>query len=74
VSYEEAELFAEQENLLFYECSAKTTSNLNEMFLHATNIIYSRMENREPSIEEGVFISMFIETFRQMVSKGEVKK
>jgi len=56
VSKEEAELFAEQENLLFYECSAKTVYNLNEMFLHSTNVVYSRLENKELYNEEEVFL------------------
>ncbi len=76
MSKEEAELFAEQENLLFYECSAKTTFNLNELFLHAANIVDSRLESKELSNEEEVFILLVFKVFefRLMELKEAVKR
>lgn len=40
VSTEEAKQLAEKHNLLFYECSAKTSINVLEAFLQLTRKIY----------------------------------
>jgi len=55
VSFIEAEQFAEEENIFFFECSAKTSYGLNEVFFNAANHVYSRLENKEFYSEEEVY-------------------
>lgn len=47
VSVEEAKLFAEQNNLLFVETSAKTGSNVDAAYINTAKEIMSKIENAE---------------------------
>ena len=52
VSYEEGKNFAEENNLLFFETSAKDGNNIQEIFLESANLLVDKIENREIKLEE----------------------
>ena len=52
VSYEEGKNFAEENNLLFFETSAKDGNNIQEIFLESATLLVDRIENREIKLEE----------------------
>jgi len=57
VSYEEATRFAEDHQLLFLECSAKTGANVEEAFVRSARLIYENIMNGvlDPNaVESGV--------------------
>eukprot|EP00755_Sulcionema_specki_P029376 Sspe_Gene.92033::Locus_63764_Transcript_1_1_Confidence_1.000_Length_808::g.92033::m.92033/K07881/RAB14; Ras-related protein Rab-14 len=57
VSFEEASKFAEENQLLFFECSAKTGTNVEEAFVKTARIIYENIlsGNLDPnSVESGI--------------------
>jgi GTPase SAR1 family protein len=47
VSVEEAQLFAEQNSLLFLETSAKTGNNVDSAFINTAREILTKIENAE---------------------------
>ena len=51
VSYEEGEKFAEENNLLFFETSAKDGNNIQEIFLESTTTLVDKIENGEIKLE-----------------------
>ena len=52
VSYEEGKNFAEENNLLFFETSAKDGNNIQEIFLESATLLVDKIENREIKLEE----------------------
>ena len=53
VQTDEAQLFAEQNGLLFFETSAKSGQNIELAFRSLAIEIYSKIRNREYEIEDG---------------------
>lgn len=47
VSYEEGNIFAEQNNLLFFETSAKTSQNIEICFTQIVQVIQKKIESKE---------------------------
>lgn len=47
VSYEEGNTFAEQNNLLFFETSAKTSQNIEKCFTQIVQVIQKKIESKE---------------------------
>lgn len=45
VTYEEAKQFAEENGLMFMECSAKTGENVEDAFLETARKIYANIQN-----------------------------
>mmetsp|Transcript_23833 Transcript_23833/g.33586 ORF Transcript_23833/g.33586 Transcript_23833/m.33586 type:complete len:216 (-) Transcript_23833:281-928(-) len=61
VSYEEAEQFAKDEGLLFFETSAKTAANVEETFFHTASQIYQQIKEGNIDItteDNGVKLGM----------------
>ena len=52
VSTEEGEAFAKKHDLLFFETSAKTASNVEKAFLTVTEQIYGQLESGEYDIHK----------------------
>ena len=52
VSYEEGKNFAEENNLLFFETSAKDGNNIQEIFLESATLLVDKIENRAIKLEE----------------------
>ena len=52
VSYEEGKNLAEENNLLFFETSAKDGNNIQEIFLESATLLVDKIENREIKLEE----------------------
>ena len=52
VSYEEGKNFAEENNLLYFETSAKDGNNIQEIFLESATLLVDKIENREIKLEE----------------------
>ena len=52
VSYEEGKNFAEENNLLFFETSAKDGNNIQEIFLESATLLVDKIDNREIKLEE----------------------
>ena len=51
VSYEEGKNFAEENNLLFFETSAKDGNNIQEIFLESATNLVDKIENGEIKLE-----------------------
>ena len=51
VTFEEGENFAKENNLLFFETSAKNGNNINEIFLESAKILMNKIEKGEILIE-----------------------
>ena len=51
VSYDEGEKFANDNNLLFFETSAKEGTNINEAFTKATTILVEKIESGEIQLD-----------------------
>ena len=51
VTFEEGENFAKENNLLFFETSAKNGNNINEIFLETAKILMNKIEKGEILIE-----------------------
>ncbi len=51
VSYEEGKNFAEENNLLFFETSAKDGNNIQEIFFESANFLVDKIENGEINLE-----------------------
>jgi len=54
VEVEEGKLFAQQNSLLFFETSAKTSENVEEAFIQAIYLIYEKYKNGQIKIEPTV--------------------
>ena len=52
VTEEEGKNFAEENNLLFFETSAKDGNNIQEIFLESATLLVDKIENREIKLEE----------------------
>ena len=52
VSYEEGKNFAEENNLIFFETSAKDGNNIKEIFLESATLLVDKIENKEIKLEE----------------------
>ena len=50
VSYEEGQNFAEENDLLFYETSAKEGNNIQEIFLESATFLVEKIEKGEISL------------------------
>ena len=51
VSYEEGKNFAEENDLLFFETSAKDGNNIREIFLESATILVDKIEKGEIKLE-----------------------
>ena len=51
VSYEEGKNFAEENNLLFFETSAKEGNNIQEIFFESASVILDKINNGEIKLE-----------------------
>ena len=51
VTFEDGENFAKENNLLFFETSAKNGNNINEIFLNSAKILMNKIEKGEILIE-----------------------
>ena len=51
VSYEEGKNFAEENNLLFFETSAKEGNNIQEIFFESASVILNKINNGEIKLE-----------------------
>ena len=51
VSYEEGKNFAEENDLLFFETSAKDGNNIQEIFLESATILVDKIEKGEIKLE-----------------------
>ena len=51
VSYEEGKNFAEENNLLFFETSAKEGNNIQEIFFESASVILDEINNGEIKLE-----------------------
>jgi Ras-related protein Rab-2A len=47
ISYNEGNTYAEQNNLIFFETSAKTSQNIEACFTHIVQVIQKKIENSE---------------------------
>ena len=52
VSYEEGKNFAEENNLLFFETSAKDGNNIQEIFLESAILLVDKIENKEIKLDQ----------------------
>jgi len=52
VSYEEGKNFAEENNLLFFETSAKDGNNIQEIFLESATLLVDKIENKEIELDQ----------------------
>ena len=52
VSYEEGKNFAEENNLLFCETSAKDGNNIQEIFLESATLLVDKIENKEIKLDQ----------------------
>ena len=52
VSYEEGKNFAEENNLLFFETSAKDGNNIQEIFLESATLLVDKIENKEIKLDQ----------------------
>ena len=52
VSFEEGQSFAKEHGLMFFETSAKASTNVEKAFLNITQTIYSNLENGEYNIHK----------------------
>ena len=52
VTYDEGKKFAEENNLIFIEASAKDDQNVEEAFLETANLIYQKVKEGVPDMEE----------------------
>ena len=62
VSYEEGKTFAEENNLLFFETSAKDGTNIHECFNESATILVDKIENRQLKLDtsnNGIKIGTF---------------
>ena len=53
VTYEEGSIFAQKNGMIFYETSAKTGKNINEVFINSTNEIAKNIERDFYDLESG---------------------
>ena len=51
VSYDEGKNFAEENNLLFFETSAKEGNNIEEIFFESASVILDKINNGEIKLE-----------------------
>ena len=51
VSYEEGKNFADENNLLFFETSAKEGNNIQEIFFESASVILDKINNGEIKLE-----------------------
>ena len=73
VSYEEGKNFAEENNLLFFETSAKDGTNIQECFIESATILVDKIENGQLKLDtanNGIKIG----TFPNEQENGEQKK
>ena len=75
VSYDEGEKFANDNNLLFFETSAKDGTNINEAFTKATSILVEKIESGQIQLDtanNGIKIGKYPNSGND--SKNEEKK
>ncbi len=75
VSYDEGEKFANDNNLLFFETSAKDGSNINEAFTKATTTLVEKIESGQIQLDtanSGIKIGKYPNSEKD--SKNEEKK
>ena len=51
VSYEEGKNFADENDLLFFETSAKDGNNIKEIFMESANLLVDKIEKGEIKLE-----------------------
>ena len=54
ISYEEGKNFAEDNNLLFFETSAKNGSNIHECFNESATVLVDKIENGQLKLDMGI--------------------
>ena len=52
ISYEEGKKFAEENNMLFFETSAKEGNNIQEIFSESVSLLVDKIEKGEIKLEE----------------------
>ena len=58
VTYEEGKKFAEDNNLLFFETSAKNGNNINTIFLESANNLIDKIEKGEIKLENNTGVKI----------------
>ncbi len=77
ISYEEGKNFAEENNLLFFETSAKNGTNIHECFTESATVLVDKIENGQLKLDmasNGIQIGNFPESEQNENLKKKKKK